>query len=101
MMGRRRSISLIKKDMSVPMRHITACPHSTVMALYRFPKVRYRDIITACDVRMNEAAIELDAPPTAMSEGCPGTLIWRGDTSLLVAMAIPLRVMWLPARALL
>src|SRR5205085_6026007 len=38
--------------------------------------------------RMNEAALELDAPPTAMSEGCSGTLIWRGNTSLLVAMAI-------------
>src|SRR4030095_489655 len=100
-MWRRRSIGLTKKDMSVPMRHITARPHSTVIALYGFPPVRCRDVVAMCHVRMNEAALELDASPTAMSEGYPGTLIWRGDTSLLVAMALSLRVMWPPARALL
>src|SRR6266851_8917691 len=87
---------LEKEDMSVHTRHITARPHSAVMALHPFPKVRCRDGVTTCHIRMTEAALQIDAPPTAMSEGCPGTLIWRGEASLLVDMAIPVSVMWPP-----
>src|SRR5260370_279043 len=41
-------------------------------------------------IRINEAALELDASPTAVSAECPATLIRRGDISLLVTMALPL-----------
>ena len=51
-------------------------------------------------IRVNEAALELDAPPTEVSVGCPATRMRQGDISLRVAMAIPLSVMWPPARAL-
>src|SRR5712692_3467012 len=99
-MWRHRSICLSNKTSQCTRGHITARPHRTVMALYPFPKVRCRDVVTTCHIHMNEAALQLDAPPTAMSEGCPGTRIWRADASLLVEMSIPVSVMWPPARAL-
>jgi len=51
-------------------------------------------------IRINEAALARDAPPTAVSAGCPTPRIRPGDISLLVTMVIPLRVMWPPAQAL-